>query len=249
MEVTTPPAKRIGVRAVIRETFSVYRQNAAALIGSATALFLVVVVAGLLQDAGGIVLGLISAVVQLVGYAIFVGFVVRLAQDARDGKRDHSASDLFSVATPALLPLIGFGILFGIGVGIGLLLLLVPGLVLLTFWSVGAPVIVIEEVGPIDAFGRSLRLVRGDAWPIFGALLVIFLIVLAAGLILAIGLFMAVLMMSGSLEGETPELEASIVSLIFSWTFTVLTAPLFALAASVIYFDLGGGVPAETAAA
>lgn len=250
MEAATPPAKRIGVRTVIGETFSVYRQNAAALVGSATVLFLVAVLpAALLQEAGGIVPGLLAAIVQLVGYAIFVGFVVMLVQDARDGKRDHSAGGLFSAVAPALLPLIGFGILFGIGLGIGLLLLLVPGLVLLTFGSVGAPAIVIEKVGPVDAFGRSWRLVRGDAWAIFGSLLVILLIILAIGLVLAVGLFMAALAMSNGFEEEGPTLGASIASLVFSWTFLVLAAPLFALVASVIYFDLSDDGPADTAIA
>ena len=67
---------------------------------------------------------------------------------------------------PAILPLIGFGILFGIGVAIGFVLLIVPGLILLTFWSVGAPAIVVERLGAIDAFGRSWHLVRGDAWSV-----------------------------------------------------------------------------------
>ena len=99
------------------------------------------------------------------------------SRTSRDGRRDSGVGDLFSAATPFILPLIGFGILFGIGVTIGFLLLVVPGLILLTFWSVGAPAIVVEGIGPIDAFGRSWRLVRGDAWSVFGTLLVVLLIV------------------------------------------------------------------------
>ena len=71
---------------------------------------------------------------------------------------------------PFIVPLIGFGILYGIGVAIGFLLLFVPGLILLTIWSVGAPAIVIEGIGPIDAFKRSQHLVSGSGWPVFGVL-------------------------------------------------------------------------------
>ncbi len=96
--------------------------------------------------------------------------MVELVKDVRDGRRDQAIGDLFSAAAPFILPLIGFGILFGIGVAIGFILIVIPGLILLTFWSVGAPAIVVEGIGPIDAFGRSWRLVRGNAWSVFGVL-------------------------------------------------------------------------------
>ncbi len=166
-----PPAKRISVGEVISETFSIYGQNLGALLGSAIVVFIVVgLIAGILQAAGGLILVLLAAAVRMAGNALYVGFVVKLVQDTRDGRRDEGVGDLFSAAMPAILPLIGFGILFGIGVTIGLLFLIVPGLILLTFWSVGAPAIVAEGIGPIDAFKRSWQLVRGDAWPVFGVL-------------------------------------------------------------------------------
>ena len=53
--------------------------------------------------------------------------------------RDFTVGELLSSASPAILPLIGNGILFGIAVGIGLFLLIIPGLWLLTIWAVVAP--------------------------------------------------------------------------------------------------------------
>jgi hypothetical protein len=232
MEATPRPG-RISVGRVINEAFSIYGQNMAALLVSAVVVFVVVgVISGLLQNAGGLVLVLLAAIVRLAGYAIYTGFVVRLVQDVRDGKRDQSVGDLFSSATPAILPLILFGILFGIGTGIGFLLLIVPGLILVTFWAVGAPAIVVERAGAIDAFGRSWRLVRGDAWSVFATLVVVLLIVILVGIVLGV---IATPISNG----------ATVVAAIIS---TVLTAPVFALAVSVMYFDLGGGAstPAET---
>jgi hypothetical protein len=146
-------------------------------------------------------------------------------QDVRDGKRDQTVGDLFSSAAPAILPLIVFSILFAIGVTIGFILLIIPGLILITFWSVGAPAIVAEGAGPIEAFGRSWRLVRGDAWSVFLALLVVLVIVIAIGFVLGA-------IATAISDGAT--VVASIIS-------SVITAPIFAIAVTVMYFDLGGG--------
>ena len=226
MEATPAPAKRITVGGVVSETLSIYGANAVALLGVSIVVFVIVgLVSGLLQNAGGVVLGLLGGIIELAGYALYTGFVVRLVQDVRDGRRDQTIGDLFSSAAPAILALIVFGFLFGIGVGIGFFLVIIPGLILLTFWSVGAPAIVVEGAGPIEAFGRSWRLVRGDAWSVFAALLVILLIVIAIGVVL------------GAIAtpiGNGATVIASIIS-------SVITAPIFALAVSVMYFDLGGG--------
>ena len=234
MEAARPTAGRIRVGEVINETFSTYGQNAGALIGSAIAVFVVIgVVAGLLQNAGGLVLVLLGALVRLAGHALYTGFVVKLVADVRDGRRDETVGDLFSSAAPAILPLIAFGILFGIGVGIGLILVIIPGLILLTFWSVGAPAIVIEDAGPIQAFGRSWRLVRGDAWSVFATLVVVLLIVIAIGVVLGI---------IATPIGNGATVVASIIS-------DTITAPIFSLAVSVMFFDLGGGGAATSPAA
>lgn len=230
MEAARAPAKRISVGGVISETFSIYGQNFLALIGAAIVVFVIVGVAsGLLQNAGGVILGLLAAIIRLAGYALFTGFVVRLVQDVRDGRRDQTVGDLFSSAAPVILPLIVFAIGFILGVGIGLILLIIPGLILITFWSVGAPAIVVERAGPIEAFGRSWRLVRGDAWSVFGTLVVVLLIAIAIGFIL------------GAIA--TPISNGATV--VAAFISSVITAPIYALAVSVMFFDLGGGRAAD----
>jgi hypothetical protein len=220
---------------VLNEVFSVYGQNLGALIGSAIVVFVVVgVVAGLLENGQDLIRNLLATIVRLVGYAIFTGFVVRLVQDVRDGRRDQTVGGLFEAAMPAILSLIVYGILFGIGAGIGFILLIVPGLILVTFWAVGAPAIVVEGVGPIEAFGRSWRLVRGDAWSVFGTIVVVFVILAVVTFVLAA---------IANPIGNGAVIVAAIIS-------SVLTAPVYALTSSVMYFDLGGGrsTPVEPAA-
>jgi hypothetical protein len=234
MEAARPPAGRVSAGKVINDTFSIYRDNVGVLLLSSIAVFVLVgIISGLLRAGGGVFLSLIGAIVQLAAFALYTGFVVKLVDDVRDGRRDMAVGDLFSSAAPAIGSLILFGILFGLGVGIGLVLVIVPGLILLTFWSVGAPAIVAEGAGAIEAFGRSWGLVRGDGWSVFGALVLVFLIVLVIGIIL------------GVIATPISD-EATVVASIIS---NVLTAPIFALAVSVMFFDLGGGRAAEAPAA
>jgi hypothetical protein len=231
-----PAAKRIGAGDVVSETFSVYRENFGALFGSALAVFVVVgICEWLLAEIGGWVLGLVAAAIYLAGHALYVGFVVKLVEDTRDGRRDFAVGDLFSAASPFILPLIAFGLLFSIGVFVGAIFLIVPGLILLTFWSVGAPAIVVEDEGPIGAFGRSWNLVRGEAWSVFGVLVLVFLIVLGIGIVLAV-------IATPIGDGEVATGVASIIS-------GALTAPIYALAVSILYFELGGGDRTAPAAA
>jgi hypothetical protein len=156
---------------VINDTFSIYGQNAFALLGSAIVVWVIFgFCAGLLEAGGGWIAITLAAIIRMAGLALYTGFVVRLVQDVRDGRRDQTVGDLFSSAGPAILSLIVFGVIYAIGVAIGLALLIIPGLILITFWSVGAPAIVVERADPFGALGRSWRLVRGDAWSVFGTL-------------------------------------------------------------------------------
>jgi len=234
MESTSAPQRRLSVGDTINETFSIYGQQFGPLIGSAIVVFVVVgIVAGVLAAAGGVILVTLASIVQLVGRLLYVGFVVKLVEDVRDGRRDSGIGDLFSAAAPAILPLLGFSILAGIGVAIGLILIIIPGLVLLTFWSLGAPAIVAERIGVFDAFGRSWNLVRGNAWSVFGALVVVTLIWLVIGFILVA---------IANPIGNGAIVVANVIA-------GALTAPIFALAVSVMFFDLGGGRVSETAPA
>ncbi len=226
MEAGQTPVSRIGVGKVLSETFSVYGAHFATLVGGAVVIFTIAgVIEGFSRDEGGIFLSLLAALVSLVANALYTGYVVTLVQDVRDGKRDFSAGQLASSASHAIWPLIGAGILAGIGIVIGFILLIIPGLFLLTIWAVISPAIVVERTGVMRSFGRSHELVRGDGWPVFGALVVGFLITaVAAAVATAIGVGTSV-----------------VVLIILLIVVSVLTAPIPALIASILFFDLGGG--------
>jgi putative effector of murein hydrolase LrgA (UPF0299 family) len=233
MEATTP-RRDIDVGRVISEAFSIYGSHAGVLLGTSAIFFVVVgVINGLLLSAGGVFLYLLTVAISIVAITLFTGFVVKLVEDVRDGRRDSTIGELMSSATPAIGPLILNGFLRAIAIAVGFVLLIVPGLILLTIWAVTAPAIVVERVGAIDAFGRSRELVRGNGWSVFAVIVIAFLISLGVGLVLG-GI--------GAGIGGAGAVIFRIVS-------DVVTAPIAALVAAILFFDLGGGRQAAAAPA
>jgi hypothetical protein len=95
---------------------------------------------------------------------------------AREHGKAISFMECVSSGLRMFFPLLGLTILWWLGVGLGLVLIYVPGLILMTMWSVSAPVLIAEECGVIAAFGRSRALTKGLRWPIFGTILVFLVI-------------------------------------------------------------------------
>jgi len=182
----------------------------------------VAILVGLLSLAGwfGNVLGLI---IELAALFLLQAALVKAVQDVRDGRVDLNLSQTFQAALPYLLPVAGAGILAAIGIAIGLALLIVPGLILLTFWCLIVPFIVIGETGPIDAFSKSMRTVRGYAWNVFGTLVLVFLLYIAFLIVLALILAF---------------LPAFVRNFVSSIVVGTLVAPFLALVITLIYYRL-----------
>jgi hypothetical protein len=223
MEAT---ANRIEPGRVIGEAFETYRSHAGALLGGAVIVIgIAAVIEGLLLITGSLILTTLGLLIGLAASFLYTGYVVKLVQDVRDGRRDFTVGELFSHAAPYLGTLILNGILAGLAIAIGFVLIIVPGLILLTIWSVISPSIVVENKGVFDAFGRSRELVRGHGWQVFGAIVLAFLIVFAVGLVASI---------IGTAIGDAAQVILQAIA-------NVLTAPVAALVASILFFDLGGG--------
>lgn len=215
--------QRLSVGDTLSEVFRIYREHAGVLLPVAFWLFLIVAVVNGLTE-GNLSLFWLGIVVSLAVGTLYQGMVVELVRDVQDGRLDSSIGDLMRSVLPVLGPLIGAGILAGIGIAAGFFLLIVPGLILLTMWAVIAPVIVIEHRGVFDAFGRSRQLVKGQGWPVFGTVVVAFLIAFFAGIIF-------ILIAESIASGP-------IVRIVFSALASTITAPIEALVASVLYFRL-----------
>jgi hypothetical protein len=220
--------QKLDVARVFERIFEIYRDQFTLLIPAALLVFVpVALISGLIYAGDvSIIGGLIVAAIATIATYWFQGMVVEAARDILDGRRDHTIGSLLQSVTPVLGPLIVAGILAGIGIGIGLLLLIVPGLFLLTIWAVIAPVIVIERRGALESFGRSRELVRGHGWQVFGVIVVLFLV----QFIITAVLNAIANSVSDSFVGYT----------ISDLIVRVLVAPFTALAAAVLFFELKG---------
>ena len=215
---------------VISEAFENYRNYAGPLLAVALLVVGIAgVISGVLGASDNLLLALLGLIVYIAAAVLYTGYVVKLVQDVRDGRRDHSVAELFESAAPYIGTLILNGILAAIGIGIGLVLLIVPGLILITIWAVVAPAIVVEGAGVIEAFGRSRDLVRGNAWPVFGAIVIAYLIVLGVSFVTA---------------GVGDAIADDAGHVILGTIGDILAAPILALVASALFFDLGGGAGA-----
>jgi hypothetical protein len=148
---------------------------------------LVVSLAELALAAAGGVLGTLGAIlVSTVGAFVIQAALVEAVADVRDGRADLSLGETIGRVLPRLGQVIGASFLAGIAIAIGFVLVVVPGLYLMTIWSVVIPVLLLEHTGVTDAFGRSRALVSGYGWTVFGVILVTFLIQLVVSIALAI---------------------------------------------------------------
>jgi hypothetical protein len=206
---------------VLSRVWEIYREHIGVLVGAALVLFAVQFLVALLLSGA---FSLVVVVLFWVLSTLYQGMVVELVSDVKDGRRDHSVGDLLRSVEPVLWPLMIVSLLFGFGVGIGFVLVIIPGLMLLTFWSVVAPVTVLERPGVFAAFLRSRELVRGRGWAVFSVIAVIYLAVVMVSVLA--GLIAAPLGAGGR----------ALVELVV----TVLIAPVPALGASVLYFALRG---------
>ena len=124
--------------------------------------------------------------------------------------------------TPVLGQLLLVALVASIGIAIGVLLLVLPGLFLLTIWAVFAPVIVLERPPGLSALSRSRELVRGNGWQVFGVLFLMTVLIAA----ISFGIELLALA-AGSAAGIVVRVVVG-----------VLTAPISSLAMAVLYFEL-----------
>ncbi|MEM8694456.1 MAG: hypothetical protein AAGE05_00355 [Pseudomonadota bacterium] len=112
--------------------------------------------------------------------------IVRLAREKGllDG-RDHEDG---SPTLGGYFRAFGQSILWTLGVIFGLVLLVIPGIWLMTIWFVVLPVLLVENENVMDSFGRSKALVTPHFWKILLLVLILALVYVAA----AVALFLFV---------------------------------------------------------
>ena len=155
---------------------------------------------------------------SLVGTAVVQGALVEAVEQER--RHRGSIGGLFRATWKRAGALLGVSLLTGFGVGLGLFLLVVPGLILFTRWSLAVPAVMLEGRSPIDAMRRSRELVKGHGWPVFAVFLTV---TVAAGLT-----SLAVELMLADVLGLWPALTLA----------SALTTPFAAHALNVVYYRI-----------
>jgi hypothetical protein len=227
-------SQQIRARDVLGEAWELYKRHwrhvvpialVVYLLLAAFTLFLVLMLGQLGLLAGGFV--------ALAGVFWLQGVLVVAADDIRDGRADLTVAETLRRVRPRMNTLGIAGLLAALGIALGLALLIVPGLVLLTWWVLIVPTIMLEGRSVTGAFGRSRALVRGNGLSMFRLIVLTLLVLL--GVSVALDLVLAPL--DDALQGYVSDVASN-----------TLTAPFVALAFTLAYYRLSGASEAVSAA-
>lgn len=119
-----------------------------------------------------VAVAIVSLLVTVLLAMITQGALVRATVAYSEGRR-ASFRECATAGLRVALPLLLLAVLSSVGMFLGLLLLVVPGIILYVMWSVAAPALVEEQLGPVEALGRSNALTAGARWKILGLMLVL----------------------------------------------------------------------------
>jgi hypothetical protein len=189
--------------------------------------FVVYVLISLLALALAVLLGwlgvLAGALIALAGVFWLQGALVIAVDDVRDGRADLSVQETLNRVLPRLNTLTLAGFLAALGITVGFLLLIVPGLVLITLWLLIVPAIMLEDRRVFESFGRSRQLVSGHGWNVFGV------IVLTVAILIAVNLTVNIV---------EAALDRRWASLLLDIATQTAAAPFLALAWTITYYEL-----------
>jgi hypothetical protein len=216
---------------VLREAWALYRTYARHFLLISFLLYLVSsVIVAILNEFAGLTGTFLGWIVSLFFMFLLQTALVKAVQDVRDGRVDMDLRATLSAALPYVLPVAAASILASIAIAIGFVLIIVPGLILLTFWSLIVPSIVVGNSPAMGSFGRSWRLVRGNAWNVFGTYVLVFLILVLFQLVL------------GAVLAALPGALSSFISSVVAGT---LVSPFIALVVTLVYYRLSAVRAAE----
>jgi hypothetical protein len=222
---------------VIGQAWELYKAHWRHLIPIAFVVYVLVSALALLL---AFLLGLVGAIagslIAIAGIFWIQGALVVAVEDIRDGRADLSISDTLARVRPKLNTLTLAGLLAVLGIAAGLLLLIVPGLILLTIWLLIVPAIMLEGHGVMSSFGRSRELVQGHGWNVFGVIVLTVLILIAVVL---------------GFDIVSAAIDNAFATLLLDIATQSITAPFIALTWTLTYYELRTlkqGVPAAAPA-
>ena len=174
------------------------------------------------------VLSILTALIALLVTPFVTGAVAKVVAASYLG-RELGPGDALKQGARRFPALIGAFILVHLLELVGFVLCILPGIALMAMFTLVAPAIAIEDIGPVAGMKRSWNLVRRRFWPVLG-------ISLLAG-------FIANTL--GQILGTAPALIALVLGGSFAWLGVALSGvlsqlvslPIVTVAATLLYFD------------
>lgn len=165
---------------VISKSLQVYSENIVLYSLIAAIVAVPSLVLGANQEVGGdpqtqMIIGLTSFVLIMFLSPLAVAINLHAAFQSMRG-RPVSLGESVAGGLSRFLPLLGVMFLFTLGATLGFLLLIIPGIILMTMWYVAVPACVLERTGPVRSLGRSRELTKGYRWKVFGLILLVYVI-------------------------------------------------------------------------
>jgi hypothetical protein len=170
------PVARPGPRAVIGAALRTYRERFWRVAGTAFVVFGAVAVVDAIatvlildhvtSPVGDAIASTAAAVFATAGVVVYAGILDKVVGAHLHGHPDLSLREIWRE-----LPLVRLAVadvVLALAVLAGLALFVIPGIVILTMWSLVGPVITIEDRSVPSAFRRSWRLVRPCFWLTLG---------------------------------------------------------------------------------
>ena len=186
----------------------------------------------------------LGGAVALVVRSIATGGITHIAVSDLNGE-PVGIGPAFATGLRLAFPLLGLGIVVGLGVGLATLLLIVPGVMLAMRWLVAVPARVMEGPPIGSSLARSGALTKGSRWKLFG--LTVALLVFSAAVSLLLGLVGGAL--GFGVAGSASVLIAGGAAQVIAGT---ITTSVSATGIAVCYMELrrlrDGATPGQLAA-
>lgn len=208
----------LGVFDLFKKAWEIYQDRFGTLIGIAAIpivanllLFIPLVLGGVLTGVfwkgAGItnLVKILIAVPLLLLAVVWVVLVtlwpaVAMLYAVKDRKEEIGFKQCFGRAWSKIASYLWIGILSGVAVTLGFILLIVPGIIFLVWFSLASYVLVVEDKKGTSALSRSKELVQGNWWDVLGRIafmsLVAIIFSLAMGFIPIVGLMAANLLLT-----------------------------------------------------
>ena len=253
--MTTLDLKPMTTAELLDRTFFLYRKYFPLFVGIAVTPALVIFLAEVLYSSYGASkmanatsgAGIISIVPMLtlamLIYVAVILFVNAIAQGAAIAavsdvylERSSSIGKAFAGLRGKILSIIFATILMYFIVLIGAIFLIVPGIIFLTAFVLTVPAIVIENLTPVAALGRSWDLTKGSRLRVLAVYVILLVLTYVVSIVFAIpGLIMTGI--SGLKDPTSVSMLARILSATGTFFAACLATPLGAIAFSLLYYD------------